>query len=149
MENLKTNSHQRFCLSDFERQKQRRPFMILVPGGGVEPPRGCPRRILSPKNRLSAPFRTLPHRAEQVTYYQVLMPHFSLARDRTKAHQISVQSDTSSDTRNHPSPRRTFGPPRRKERLILRSCQQVSLLVSLKIEITSVHDGFSDRASLI
>ena len=23
-------------------------FIILVPGGGVEPPRGCPRRILSP-----------------------------------------------------------------------------------------------------
>ena len=23
-------------------------FILLVPGGGVEPPRGCPRRILSP-----------------------------------------------------------------------------------------------------
>jgi hypothetical protein len=24
-----------------------KPLIILVPGGGVEPPRGCPRRILS------------------------------------------------------------------------------------------------------
>ena len=29
-----------------------KPFIILVPGGGVEPPRGCPRRILSfPRTR--------------------------------------------------------------------------------------------------
>ena len=37
-----------FGLSDFERPIQSKLFVLLVPGGGVEPPRGCPRRILSP-----------------------------------------------------------------------------------------------------
>jgi hypothetical protein len=35
-------------VSDLERPIQLKLFVLLVPGGGVEPPRGCPRRILSP-----------------------------------------------------------------------------------------------------
>ena len=31
-----------------EGQFRSKSFILLVPGGGVEPPRGCPRRILSP-----------------------------------------------------------------------------------------------------
>src|SRR6202789_15186 len=34
-------------------------FVILVPGGGVEPPRGCPRRILSPLRLPVPPSRQL------------------------------------------------------------------------------------------
>ena len=37
-----------FGLSDFERPIQSKLFDLLVPGGGVEPPRPCDRRILSP-----------------------------------------------------------------------------------------------------
>jgi hypothetical protein len=37
-----------FGFSGFERPIQPKDFILLVPGGGVEPPRGCPRRILSP-----------------------------------------------------------------------------------------------------
>ena len=37
-----------FGLSGFERPIQSKSFILLVPGGGVEPPRPCDRRILSP-----------------------------------------------------------------------------------------------------
>jgi hypothetical protein len=35
-------------LSFLRGQFRSKSFILLVPGGGVEPPRGCPRRILSP-----------------------------------------------------------------------------------------------------
>src|SRR5271170_4644957 len=42
---------------------------ILVPGGGVEPPRGCPRRILSPSDGLlqqAAGYRTDSHNIQRM-----------------------------------------------------------------------------------
>jgi hypothetical protein len=36
------------AIRPFIRQLLYKSFILLVPGGGVEPPRGCPRRILSP-----------------------------------------------------------------------------------------------------
>ena len=38
----------RFWPLQRERPIHLKLFILLVPGGGVEPPRGCPRRILSP-----------------------------------------------------------------------------------------------------
>jgi hypothetical protein len=43
-----------FGLSGFERPNQLKLFILLVPGGGVEPPRPCDRRILSPYPLLSS-----------------------------------------------------------------------------------------------
>jgi hypothetical protein len=51
-----------FGLSSFERPIQFKLFILLVPGGGVEPPRPCDRRILSPL-RLPVP----PSRLYQLT----------------------------------------------------------------------------------
>ncbi len=51
-DNLKNNSHQNSHQQNWppatRGQFAYNSFIILVPGGGVEPPRGCPRRILSP-----------------------------------------------------------------------------------------------------
>ena len=56
------NMHQEisrfFIYEDFSYKS----FILLVPGGGVEPPRGCPRRILSPLRLPVPPSRPiLPH----------------------------------------------------------------------------------------
>ena len=45
----------------FERPIQLKLFILLVPGGGVEPPRGCPRRILSPLRLPVPPSRLCRH----------------------------------------------------------------------------------------
>ncbi len=46
---IATNSHQTILASPISRgQFNLNSLVLLVPGGGVEPPRGCPRRILSP-----------------------------------------------------------------------------------------------------
>ena len=46
---------------------QYKSFILMVPGGGVEPPRGCPRRILSPL-RLPVP----PSRRKLILLYLAL-----------------------------------------------------------------------------
>src|SRR5271163_1905027 len=58
-------------------------FVILVPGGGVEPPRGCPRRILSPL-RLPVPPSRLKYQLRNI---QKPLP----SRARIAAHLASLK----------------------------------------------------------
>src|ERR1700722_6844444 len=60
----------RFWPPDFKRPIQSKLFALLVPGGGVEPPRGCPRRILSPL-RLPVPPSRLSSRFLSFKAYRV------------------------------------------------------------------------------
>jgi hypothetical protein len=57
-----------FGLSDFERPFQFKLFVLLVPGGGVEPPRPCDRRILSPLRLPVPPSRPGLERAPKVSH---------------------------------------------------------------------------------
>ena len=66
----------------------------MVPGGGVEPPRGCPRRILSPLRLPVPPSRLFQSLAHNV--FQSGISHFS--------HQIHTgESSTRPKPRPHPS----------------------------------------------
>jgi hypothetical protein len=42
------NMHQEISRFSSYEDLSYKSVVLLVPGGGVEPPRGCPRRILSP-----------------------------------------------------------------------------------------------------
>jgi hypothetical protein len=48
-----------FGLSESRGQNHHKPFILMVPGGGVEPPRPCGRRILSPLRLPVPPSRPL------------------------------------------------------------------------------------------
>ena len=82
---------------------------VLVPGGGVEPPRGCPRRILSPL-RLPVPpsrrcFRGAVGRAEEV----LCCPLARCVHARTIAVSRAARPQYCTVTRAAPVPADGFG----------------------------------------
>jgi hypothetical protein len=72
-------------------------LIILVPGGGVEPPRGCPRRILSPFLTILqgiASRRIIAQKCIEMSRYEIL-------EARIESHGIAQKCGTNSHQNSH------------------------------------------------
>src|SRR5580698_726142 len=90
-----------FGLSFSERPFQCNSLILLVPGGGVEPPRGCPRRILSPLRLPVPPSR--PCTSKCALWNNV--PHHPIAPEASPRNVggMSVQASSVSHRRRAPA----------------------------------------------